>query len=384
MNPKLLQDPMAGPSPAPARPGAAPAVRVLFVIPGEEIGSSMIFARRQVDTVRAQGIDVRVFYLRSRTSPAALLREYRRFRRERNALRPQVVHAHYGTVTALFSALAARGLPLVITFRGGDLNPATGSARTRLRGWVGRMISQMAALWAQQIVCVSPQLKQRLHWRRERVVVLPSGVDADVFYPRPRHKARRRLGWTGDDPVILFNASYNPGVKRVDLAQAAVAAARRVLPELRLEMLDGGCPPELVPTYMNASDCLLVTSDNEGSPTVVQEALACNLPVVSVDVGDVRERLSGVRGTCIAARDPQALADALLAIVANRARSDGRRKVDEFSSHRVAARLGDIYRRWAQPARELRTAAAAAATQTFGDRSLFDNPPLFDSPKDIR
>ena len=54
------------------------------------------------------------------------------------------------------------------------------------------------------------------------------------------------------------------------------------------------CEPARVPDLMNAADCLLVTSDAEGSPTMVQEALATNLPVVSVDVGDIAERLEGV------------------------------------------------------------------------------------------
>jgi glycosyltransferase involved in cell wall biosynthesis len=149
--------------------------------------------------------------------------------------------------------------------------------------------------------------------------------------------------------VILFNASYNPGIKRVDLAQAAVAVARQTVPGMRLEILNGGCPPAAIPTYMNAADCLLVTSDQEGSPTVVQEALACNLPVVSVDVGDVAERLRNVRATRIVERDPQALADALVEIVSRRERSDGRRRLGEFSADRVAARLCDLYRHLASP-----------------------------------
>ena len=65
-------------------------------------------------------------------------------------------------------------------------------------------------------------------------------------------------------------------------------------PSVRLEVLDGNVAPARVPALMNAADCLLVTSDAEGSPTVVQEALATNLPVVSVDVGDIAERLEGV------------------------------------------------------------------------------------------
>jgi glycosyltransferase involved in cell wall biosynthesis len=344
-------------------------LRVLFVIPGEARGSSMVFALRQAAALTAHGVDVRVFHLRSRTSPRVLFGEFRRFRRELSRFQPQVVHAHFGTVTAFFSALgvrawprgwpwgwwsarestsqnSSRGIPLVITYRGSDLNPAPGGVHQRLRAWLGRALSQIAALAAGRIVCVSAQLKRRLLWRRDRAVVLPSGVDPDLFYPRPRARARRRLGW-GDGPVVLFNAGNDPRIKRLDVARAAAAVARRALPALRLEVLDGQCPPETIPWFMSAADCLLLTSDSEGSPTVVQEALACNLPVVSVAVGDVAERLRGVRGTRMVARDPQALGQALVEVVSRVERSDGRRKLEEFSCHRIAAELREIYGRLA-------------------------------------
>ena len=334
-----------------AGPDASP-LRLLFVIPGEASGGSMVFARRQAAALVAQGHRVHLFHLRSRTSPAVLLREFRRFRTELGALSPHVVHAHFGTMTALFAALASRGVPLVITYQGSDLNPVPGSAAERLRAWLGRGFSQIAALGAAQIVCVSGPLKRRLLWRRERAVVLPTGVDAEIFYPQSRAEARRRLHWDHSDPVILFNAGNGARVKRLDLAQAAVACAQRRRPELRLEILDGRLAPELVPTLMNAADCLLLTSDAEGSPTVVQEALASNLPIVSVDVGDVREWFRDVRRASIAPRDPEALAQALLGLLARPERSDGRRKLSQFSTSGIASELSRIYRRLAAGRRE--------------------------------
>lgn len=322
-------------------------LRVLFVIPGEGRGGSMIFCRRQAAALVAQGTDVRLFYLRSRTSPFLLLREFRRFRAELSALSPHVVHAHYGTVTALFTALGARGIPLVITYRGSDLNPVPGPAAARLRAWLGRGLSQIAALAAAQIVCVSGSLKRRLWWRSNRAVVLPSGVDPKIFYPQCRTKARRRLGWEESGAVILFHGGNGAPVKRLDLAQAAVVHAQCKRPDVRLKILDGKVAPELVPTFMNAADCLLLTSDAEGSPTVIQEALASNLPIVSVDVGDVREWFREVRGARVVERDPEALAQALLDLVARPERSDGRRMLNQFSAHGIAAELARIYRRLA-------------------------------------
>src|SRR6202035_3211140 len=95
-------------------------LRVMFVIPGEPVGTSMIFARRQAGSLTAEGVEVSAFYLLSRTSPIKLARELVRFRRQLRRDDPQLVHAHFGTMTAMFTALAAVDKPLVITYRGSD------------------------------------------------------------------------------------------------------------------------------------------------------------------------------------------------------------------------------------------------------------------------
>jgi teichuronic acid biosynthesis glycosyltransferase TuaC len=321
------------------------ALRVLFVIPGAAQGNSMIFARRQAASLRDAGVEVNLFHLRSRTSLVQVAREWVRFRRRVRRIHPHVVHAHFGTVTAMFAALAAPGLPLVITFRGGDLNPASRRAtgREKTRAFLGRVLSQLAALRAARMICVSGQLRERLWWRRRNAVVLPSGVDQEVFAPEPQARARGRLGWGASERVVLFNAGRDARIKRLDLARQAVELARPLVAGLRLEVLDGGTPPEGVPALMNAADCLLLTSDWEGSPTVIQEALACNLPVVSVDVGDTVERLRGVDRARIVPRDPEAIARALVEMLSASDRGDGRRKLGEFSAGRIAGELYRVY-----------------------------------------
>ena len=316
-------------------------MRVLFVVPGASQGSNMIFVRRQAESLEREGLDVESFYLRSRTSPRELLQEFRRFRAELKRVDPEVVHAHYGTMTALFAALASGARPLVITYRGSDLH---GSQKvSKLRSAVGRWMSQAAALRAARIVCVSSRLGECLWWRRGRVTVLPTGVDAEAFRPEARAAARARLGWPESDRVVLFNAGRDPWTKRLDLARAALDAARITLPGLRLEVMDGGTGPEQVPTFMNASDCLLVTSDTEGSPAVVQEALACGLPVVSVDAGDVAERLERVSNTRMVARDAGAIGAALVELTREPLRTNGPAAAGELSLPRIARRMRNLY-----------------------------------------
>ena len=134
-------------------------LRVLVIIPGEESGSSFIFAKRQVESIKAKGIDIRSFYFSSRTNPLLIIREVSRFRKMIKVFQPQVIHAQYGTVTALIPALFS-SVPLVITLQGSDINytPADGFVRDLF----GRLFTQFSCLKAKKIICVSRKLKEKL------------------------------------------------------------------------------------------------------------------------------------------------------------------------------------------------------------------------------
>ncbi len=316
-------------------------IRVLYLFPGEADGSAMIFAKKQVAAVREAGVVSETFCLESRTDLTQVRRESQRLRDAVASFRPDLVHAQYGTMTALFASLATT-VPLVITFRGSDLNPAPSDPW--LRSMVRRWLSQCAALKAARIICVSERLKRRLWWARDRAVVLPSGVDTDLFFPRSQPEARRELEWELHERIVLFNAGMSPAVKRLDLAQAAVNEAAKQCGRMRLVVLDGLVPHRTVAAMLNGADCLLLTSDWEGSPTIVQEALACNLPVVSVDVGDVRERLAGVTPSRIVERTPQALAQGLADILAGPGRSNGHASIVQVAQDHIARQTVALYR----------------------------------------
>jgi glycosyltransferase involved in cell wall biosynthesis len=240
-----------------------------------------------------------------------------------------------------FLAIVSTALPIIITYRGSDLNP------NRSRGWlrkaVGTLLSQIAALRVARIICVSNQLKNKLWWRRDRVSVIPTGVDTTIFYPRCSHEARQQLGWGLEERVLLFNAG-DPICKRLDLARAAVQIAESMCGRIRFVALDGNVPPGLIPSMMNAADCLLLTSDWERSPNVVKEAIACNLPVVSVDVGDVRERLHGVRPSKIVPRDATEIGRGVAEMLRLGQRSNGGESMNDLSSEVISQRVVSVYR----------------------------------------
>lgn len=130
--------------------------------------------------------------------------------------------------------------------------------------------------------------------------------------------------------------------KRYHLAEAAVAKTRA---KPLLKTLDDVLPKQ-VPVMMNASDVLLLSSLHEGSPNVVKEALACNTPVVSVDVGDVRQRIQNIEGCYLCNNDSaEEIAAGLDFVLSNKSSSfEGRKHVEHLNEDLLTEKLMAIYR----------------------------------------
>jgi glycosyltransferase involved in cell wall biosynthesis len=126
------------------------------------------------------------------------------------------------------------------------------------------------------------------------------------------------------------------------LARAAVEVANRSGIPAEIHQLQG-VPHDEVPIWLNASDILILTSLHEGSPNVIKEALACNLPIISVDVGDVRERVDGIEGCYLALPNPEDLAAKLRLVHSGPRQVAGRIKMQELSLRRIALALRDFY-----------------------------------------
>jgi glycosyltransferase involved in cell wall biosynthesis len=192
---------------------------------------------------------------------------------------------------------------------------------------------------------------------RERNLVLPNGVDRRLFRPRPREEARRELGWRPEERVALFAADPAIPRKRYSLAELACRKAEHDVGAVRLHVA-WGTPPSNMPCLMAASDCLLLTSQIEGSPNVVKEAVSCGLPVICTRVGDVVEVLSGVEPSWICSDDPRELAEALVQCLQVRSRSNGPERCGWLDEEQIACRLFELYERLASR----RTAEPASAS----------------------
>jgi teichuronic acid biosynthesis glycosyltransferase TuaC len=251
-----------------------------------------------------------------------------------------LVHAHSGHSGVL--ALLQIRYPVVVSYVGYDVDPAVGYREARRRTLERLVFRQLGSFAAASVVKSARGLDRLPRRSRRRATVLPNGVDRNLFRPMQQGEARHALGW-GDEPVVLFAADPARPVKQFDLAAVAVEHARQQIPSVRLVVCKDA-PPDEMPLWLNAADALILTSATEGSPNVVKEAMACNLPVVSVDVGDVADVVRGTRHCHVCQRDARALGAALVDVLQSRPeRSDGRERSADLDLAVIARRLRTVY-----------------------------------------
>jgi glycosyltransferase involved in cell wall biosynthesis len=205
--------------------------------------------------------------------------------------------------------LARSSAKLVITFRGSDLNwnPHLSIARNI----AGKLLSLLSMRFAEANILVSKNMAPSFSKLCDNVIVIPTGIDTNIFFPMNVREVRKRLDWDERKIHLIFNAGNESKNKRIDLAEACQQVLLNEGWSIELHVMRGDVPPTDVPLWMNAADILLMLSDKEGSPTVVQEALACGTPIVSVLVGDVSERLHNVLNSRIVSRDIPAIVQAI-------------------------------------------------------------------------
>jgi len=298
------------------------------------------FVKRQAEFLRKAGVLVDVFHFRGAKRPWNYARAWLGVRPKIRTGDYDLVHAQFGQSGVL--ALPKR-LPLVITLRGSDILGIVGSdGRHTTAGKVSQWVTRLAVRRADAVVIVSEHMKAYFETRAP-VTVLPSGLDFELFATMSREAARARLGWPLDKRLVLFAGNPEQPRKRYPLAKAAVDLVNQTLPaEI---VIAWGVPHTDVPLYMSACDAFVFTSMQEGSPNVVKEALACDLPVVSVPIGDTAERLRGIEG-CELVEDerPEAIAAALERVLRRGRRVAGRVAVAHLAEEAITARLIDVYR----------------------------------------
>lgn len=302
---------------------------VTNMYPTPEMPAFGTFVYDQVEALRRAGASVDVFFVNGRKSRWNYLWGFFRFWRFLIGRRYDVIHAHY--VFAGILARAQWGHKVVLTHHGPEV-----LGYPRWQAWLCRLVTPLF----DEVIYVTEELRRTL--RDADGWVIPCGVDLDAFAPVPRAQARVELGLPAEKPLVLWAGEYWRPEKRFELVKQTMEHITAMLPEAELVLLSKK-PHHVVPLYMSACDALLLTSDAEGSPMVVKEAMACNLPIVSVQVGDVPEVIDDTPGCALAERDSQDLAAKLEPLLRVPRRSHGRIRIDYLRHDRIAQQVLDVY-----------------------------------------
>ena len=317
-------------------------IRVLVVTnlwPYEGDPSYGCFIRSQMESLRPLGVDYSVLFINGREAKSNYWKSVGTLHRMLRANSFDLVHAHMGL--AGWVARCQLRLPLVVSFLGNDvLGKFTNIGRVTLYDRFLMASSFVLARMARAVIVKSDEMKKKLGLASAHVI--PNGVDFELFRPMAQEEARRALGLDSRKKFVLFPYRANEALKRYGIVKAATEIAQHSIPNLELLHLIR-VPPGQMPLYMNAADVMAVASESEGSPNAVKEALAVNLPVVTVDVGDTPELVRGTEGNYLVPRNPQAMAEKIAEVCRNGRRARSREQIARLSIENVAKQVVGVY-----------------------------------------
>lgn len=299
----------------------------VLIVASHNSGRFAPFIVEQARALEYAGCEVEFFGLEGK-GVKGYLRNLSALKMKTKAFCPDVIHAHYG-LSGLFANLQ-RNVPVVTTYHGSDINDRKvlpfSKVAIRLSAWnvfVSRKTLKKA----------SP---------KNHYSLIPCGIDFTDLQLTPKHEARERMHLKAEGHYVLFAGAFDNQVKNAALAQSSVAGLGEGVELLELK----GYSRDEVTLLMCACDAFLLTSFSEGSPQVIKEAMACGCPIVSVDVGDVKERVEGVEGCFVASSfDAKELEELLRKAMAIDGRTKGRERLanDGLENLKVASKLLRIY-----------------------------------------
>jgi teichuronic acid biosynthesis glycosyltransferase TuaC len=305
-------------------------MRVLVVTnmyPSPDMPAFGTFVKEQVESLRKEGVEVDVLFVNGSKSKLNYLWAFPRLWVRLLTGRYDLIHAHY-----VFSGIIARAqllYPVVLTHHGSQV----------FDGWQSP-ICRLVTRFMDQTIVVSPEMRERGHLSKS--LVIPCGINFELFKPTPKEQARKELNLPRDKKLVLFVGEYYKFNKRWDIVQVAVKILKEKNPDVELVLVSKK-PLAVVPKYMSACDVLVLVSNGEGSPMVIKEAMACNLPIVSVSVGDVPDVIHGTGGCYLCSQEPHDVAEKLEMAFNWGKMTGGRENIKHLEVGAISRRIIAVY-----------------------------------------
>jgi len=282
------------------------------------------FVKEQAHSLIKEGVLID-FYLIKGKGLIGYLKNYFSLLNKLKNKKYNLLHAHYGLSGLL--ATMQFSVPVIITFHGSDVNMKK-----------NYLFSRIASNLSATNIFVHNNLSNRLKIYSKPLNIIPCGVDDNTFFPISKSDARKKLGWKKDNNYILFSSSFDNKIKNVSLAESAVSTINNSqLIELK------GFKKEQINLLLNASDLLLVTSFSETGPIIVKEALACNCPIVSTDVGDVKKLIKNINNCHLTTYNANNIKEKINLVLKDNNRTNGRIAIQKFRLEKIAYEVLSVY-----------------------------------------
>ena len=304
-------------------------MNVLIVASGNSNDISP-FIKEQVDSLINLDVKIQYFLIKGNGSIGYL----QNIVKLRNVIKKNtfdLIHAHYGLSGLL--ATFQRLVPVIITFHGSDINLNK-----------NYILSFLASRLSAKNVFVHPDQPEKLKIKVKKQTIIPCGIDLNIFYPRNKKIAKQKIGWHEEEIYILFSSAFDNPIKNIQLARKSIENIKNV----NLIELKNFTKNELS-NLMNASDLLLITSFSETGPLVAKEALACNCPVVSTDVGDVKKMISLSNNSYITTFNPNKINKTIIKVLKQKDQVKPKLKdFNKYSLTHTAIEIKKVYEKCIQ------------------------------------
>ena len=314
-------------------------MNILFVSSGNSQYVIVPFIRNQAESLKKQGVHVDFFPIIGKGFSGYLksISKLRIYIRKNNF---DIIHAHYSLI-GLVALLTFSKKPIVLSLMGSDTyGDYDINGKRILSSYFPMLITQIIQPFVNTLVVKSKNLYKYVY-RPKVTNLIPNGVNFDRFKPMDKVICRNELKIPLNKKIILFLAdSENPRKNYQLLEKALPHVAQKEIEIINPYPIDN----KEFPLYLNACDVFALTSYNEGSPNVIKEAMACNCPIISTDVGDVKEVISGVDGCYITSFNEKDLADKIDKAIDFGSRTKGRKHINHLREEKVATKLIGIYK----------------------------------------
>lgn len=254
-----------------------------------------------------------------------------------------LIHAHY-TLSGWTAKIGSQKIPIVLSLMGDDAYGTYDEKGKLVYNSIYLIIlTKLIQPFVKFIITKSANIEKKV-FMKGKSSIIPNGINLKKFPILEQKAARHKLDIPSNEKIILFLGNPNDPRKNIMLANKALDSIEG---DIKL-LVRYPIPHDVISIYLAAANVLVFCSTAEGSPNVIKEAMACNCPIVSTNVGDIEWVLGNTGGCYLTSFDPSDVAIKIkkaLKFSEEKGRTKGRERILELSldSETVAEKIIKVY-----------------------------------------